>query len=554
MQIRQLGVMFLSFVFAFSSVATPAPIKPQVWVADYVKTMGLLDREQSFRNLIDRSRTEMDSGQYATLVDFSNRFPTLRVPRAKIRQVQAGSDSQVLQVMFEMSGQSATLEVSEQDGHAVLRMIGAFDKKPKSIKIDTSQSEDEIRALATQFVQEAFEIYSRRPRFQLLSYEEVSRLSRAEKKQYYLRVQGLIESAERVQNAQKQRGKTSAHFIFELLSPVAHADNSKAQSGDNRPCFQHGYATTYSGNECGRGDSRIVRRSGEVQCNSDIYGERVWIPEKGSVTCADKARSVTDSFPETLKTPAEFNERRDALLGAFAESQTACEMAAADPKKSSKDIVKSCQNLANRNRELMALTCLDLKKKEADRFSSLDCGQNPAVVIEVPKIPEVSQDMGQCLALGVQDTEKLNCPAAQQQEVAGCAKTYRCACKDSEEPQKQEGQTFETGCVAKGIVKEVSEKKDDKKSAGFFANIPSWAKYLGVFALGFALGWMLKGKKTKTITNTITVPGAPIPGPTVYVPVPGPTVTVPVPGPTVTVPVPGPTVYVPYTPPVRGTK
>lgn len=553
MQIRQLGLMFLSFVFTITSVATPTPIKPQVWAADYVKTMGLLDREQSFRTLVDRSRSELDSTQYATLVDFSNRFPTLKVPQAKIRKVPSGADSEVLQVMFEMSGQSATLEISEQDGYAVLRMVGSFDKKPKSIKIDTSQSEYEIQALAAKFVQEAFEIYSRRPRFQLLSYEEVSRLSRAEKKQYYLRVQGLIESAERVQNAQRRGSKTSAHFIFELLNPIAHADNSRIQS-DNRPCFQHGYATTYSSNECGKGDTRIVRRAGEVQCNSDIYGERVWVPEKGSVTCGDKARSVVDSFPETLRTPNEFNERKDALLGAFAESQTACEMAAGDSKKSSKDMVKNCQNLANRNRELMALTCSDLKKNEASRFPSLDCNQNPAVVIEVPKQPEVAQDPGQCQALGIQDTEKLNCPAAQQQEVSGCAKTYRCVCKDSEEPQKQEGQTFETGCVAKGIVKEGSDKKDDKKSAGFFANIPTWAKYLGVFALGFALGYMLKKKKTKTITNTITVPGPPVPGPTVYVPVPGPTVTVPVPGPTVTVPVPGPTVYVPYTPPVRGTK
>lgn len=544
-------VLSLSLILTVTSFAAPGTASSQGLVLDFIKKTKLTQKSRKFEDLVRNAQTQMSKSDYHMWKDLSDKMPGLVVPKVQINKIKNNRGGEDLQIISSEGGQSSTIDVTQEEGHSVVKIVTTLNKKPVTLRLNTADGQQVMYQQITQFLQENGAFAAAKPSFQILKVDEIQSLTLQEKKQYFRKLQDMMEAAEKVQAA--WYGPAQSASIWEmLLDPAQAAAGNRAADGTG--CIVAGYSSTFKDGVCGKGDSNLqVRQGNEIQCNPAIFGSQAqWVSTTAAAgACTAAHRDVDSAFPRDIRNNDDFTRHQTSALQALESVKRTCETMKSGGRSPSAAQTQACADLRNRYADLAALQCKDLVKRTPGRFASLNCRSNPNDAVPVPSTPPVTDN--QCGSKGC-PRDQLTCPEGQRKAVDQCPNHFRCVCNDNQEPQFGDGQ-FERGCgprVGGGEPRPPEPIRDvpppqgpppneNKRDSG---GISPWVFGIGGLVVGGLLAWLLLPRKKET--QYINVPNPyPVPGPNVPVPVPVP-VPNPIPVP-VPVPVPGP----PYTPPVR---
>jgi hypothetical protein len=531
-------ILSLSLIFTVTSFAAPGTASSQGLVIEYVKKTKLSQKSRTFSDLVRNSQTHLSKSDYQLMKDLSDKMPGLVIPKVQINKIKNNRGGEDLQILTVQDGQSATIDITQEDGNAVVRVVSSINKKPITLRLNTADGSAAMYEQLRTVLAQAGAFAAAKPSFEILKSDDIEKLTIKEKKQYFRKLQDLMEAAEKVQASQVEGVQTGS--IWHVLVENAFAAAAAGRPADGKGCIIAGFASTYKDGACGKGDSALPNRNGgEIRCNTAIFGEQSqWVSlaaPPGACTAAH--RNVDSAFPRTIRNKEEFDTAQRSALTALEEVKRTCEAMKTGNRAPSAAQASACVELRNRYADLAALQCKDLQKSGTQaRFPSLNCRGNPNDAVPVPTQPPVVDN--QCDSKGC-PRDQLKCPEGQRRAVDQCPGHFRCVCDPDQEPVMGDGM-YERDCGPRGAPTSDNPPgadtpqvppNENKKEGG----IAGWMWGVGGLVIGGLLAWLLIKPKKKMIyvPNPYAVPN-PIPNP---IPVP-----VPVP-----VPVPGP----PYTPPVR---
>ncbi len=387
----------------------------------------------------------------------------------------------------------------------------------------------------------------------LLSADSVEKLSANEKKEYFRKLQALLEVMEKMNGLSTSSEKKTSQLLFEELIPSAWAQRKNAgpleraavkikNPDSNTSCIYAGYLTTYGYKvigksynpktdkkdyhvACGGGESEFYenrrdeiksqykcKSSTQVACNPDVYGSdpHTCVEEKNINATRDCNRQATayEAYPKTLKDRSGFDQFKSGLVAELNKLSQFC--SSKKPGEYLPDQDQTCRELQIRIDEIKSLTCEKLVENRKDRFKELSCdlvpkpvlpppapgpGQNPPVVTPAPN-PEVD-----CKGYALRSSEPgrlitNNC-AQTGGTVNECAKSkdyILCVCQNGyQNGNSAQGFVFScTKSVAAGPTEPGSKKKQKKEDW-----TPVW---VALASIGIMAGYLNYIKKNKTET------------------------------------------------------
>ncbi|PIS10184.1 MAG: hypothetical protein COT73_10730 [Bdellovibrio sp. CG10_big_fil_rev_8_21_14_0_10_47_8] len=364
-------------------------------IKSFLEKTQITQQSVSLRKFYDNVQDQLPEEMRKTIEPVAKAFGAYRLPKfdvSKVKlsdgkehyQLQAVQDGQAISITFvegervfmKVNGQNLSAEDMQGDIGSLMKKMGA-DSAQTQLYFPSQRGPASVgRAVATQNLAPK--------KIQLLSAQQIKKLSLPDRKKYFHQFRQLLASMEAAQNAliqktnksiKKTPKKTSRFDYIQWLISEAWA----ADPDEGKYCVAAGYIPTvnYSAArqaEKGRGLSCGVDsetgtvakewqgncQSGEFLCNPLVYG-----PGKGKLcasagpdTTAQCNSKVSDNdIPDLSKNPEEFNQLKAKAQQNAEYLMETCGLQDFSHQNLTKDQVGACENVKVRVSVIESWTC-----------------------------------------------------------------------------------------------------------------------------------------------------------------------------------------------------